>query len=198
MKEGTSRFGAIILFFVVIVVMIAGIVWAGRMIFGDGGPTTETDNPGREALTNVTADSGVRMTVRGPIIADETHRSYRITIRPNSRNMTTYQGYLKTVIQSESLSNNTRAYEELSFALDGAGMMSNKPFTDEQNDTRGICPSGKLIEFEVLRGDIIVQQLWTTTCEGAKGSFDAKSTTIQKLFTDQIPGSSKMITNAKI
>ena len=40
------------------------------------------------------ATNSVRWTVRGPIVADETFRSYQIEISPNKRTYTVYQGYL--------------------------------------------------------------------------------------------------------
>lgn len=195
-RDGVSKLGSILLIFIVVVIAIAGIIWAGRMIFGGGKSAIETSDPGDSALLNVTANSGVRMTVRGRIDADETHRSYQITVRPNSRNMTTYQGYLGTVLRSENLANNTNAYTEFSFALDRAGMMNSRPLTDRANDVRGICATGNLYQFEVLDGDNVVKELWTTSCEAAKGSLNARSSSLRRLFTDQIPDSSNLINEA--
>lgn len=67
--------------------------------------------------------------------------------------MTTYAGYLDQQIDTVQLDNNTRAYEQFVFALNRAGMMSGTPLDGDQNDTRGLCPGGKILEFETLQNE---------------------------------------------
>lgn len=178
----------VIIIVVIVVVSVAAIVALARTLLFGGGSTNETvEDPQANALTQTTADRSVRMTIRGPITADEKFRSYQITISPSSRVMTTYAGYLDQQIDTVQLDNNTRAYEEFVFALDRAGMMSGTPLEGDNNDTRGLCPTGKILEFETLQNSSKVKQLWTSTCGGVKGSFKGAGAQISDMFLAQVP-----------
>ncbi len=194
-RGGLTKLGSFVLILVIIVIAIAAIIWAGRTIFDGGQPIASGSNDGQKALTEITADSGVRLTARGPITGDETHRSYQITVRPNSRVMTTHQGYVGAVIQTENLYNNAAAYREFSFALSNSGMMDGKP---GETETTGLCPTGYIYEFEVLRADDVVQKLWTTSCDGMKGDYAGSANPARRLFLKQIPNSDKMLSKAKM
>ena len=178
----------VILIVIIVVVSVAAIVALARtLLFGGDDTTDQVEQPAQNALIQTTADRSVRMTIRGALTADEEFRSYQITITPASRTMTTYQGYLDQQVNSVQLENNTRAYEEFVYALNRAGMMEGTPFTGEDNDRRGLCPGGKIIEFETLRNSQSTEQLWTTTCNGVNGSFKGNSGQISDMFLAQIP-----------
>ena len=134
----------------------------------------------------------VCLTVRGPIVANENFRSYSITITPDSREMITYEGYLDNQIDRKRLDNNTKAYTELVYALDKRKMMDGKDLTDEQNDLRGICASGKIYKFETIKNNSVVKSLWTSDCSGSKGSAQANVNEILDMFLKQIPDGKKM------
>lgn len=179
----------VILIVVIVVVSVAAIVALARvLLFGGGEKSTEKkEDPQANALIQTTADRAVRMTIRGPITADEKFRSYQITVSPSSRAMTTYAGYLDERIDTVQLDNNTRAYEEFVFALNRAGMMTGTPLEGEHNDRRGLCPGGKILEFETLQNDKTVKQLWTTTCSSSKGSYKGSASQVSDMFLTQIP-----------
>lgn len=178
----------VILIVVIVVVSVAAIVALARtLLFGGGESTEQTEEPEKVALVQTTSDRAVRMTIRGPITADEKFRSYQITVSPSSRVMTTYAGYLDQQIDTVQLDNNTRAYEEFVFALNRAGMMDGTPLEGEKNDRRGLCPTGKILEFETLQNSQPVEMLWTSTCGNAKGSFKANSSQVSDMFLAQVP-----------
>lgn len=192
MKHGrSSQIMPVIIIVIIVVVSVAAIVTVARNLFfngGDSGAQTEQQTPAdKQALLSTTSDRGVRMTVRGEITADEKFRSYQIVITPTKRTMTTYAGYLDSVIASADYDNNTRAYEEFVFALNRADMLKGEPLEGEKNDRRGLCSSGKILEFETIQNDQTVEMLWTSTCRNAPGSLKADSTQIGDLFTAQIP-----------
>lgn len=182
-----TRIIPIILIFLVIVVAIVALVSLGRVVFGGGTSTKVAVDEGRQALLNTDAGSSVRMTVRGRIVADENFRSYRITIDPSSRTLSTYSGYIDQVIDSIQLTNNTPAYEQFVHALDRANMMRGTQLSDEQNDTRGVCATGNVFEFEVLSGGETVKKLWTSSCDSSPGSLKAATSQLRSLFIAQIP-----------
>lgn len=188
-KGNSSRVLPIILVLIVVAIVVAALVSIGRVIFGGGEGAVDQSqvDTSKQALLNTASDRSVQMTVRGPIVANENFRSYRITVDPVSRTMTTYAGYLEQPIDSKSFDNNAQAYEQFVYALDKANMVGSEAFTGEKDDTRGICATGRVYEFEVLQAGESVKRLWTSTCKGSPGSFRASVSQVSDLFLDQVP-----------
>lgn len=197
-NSGLQRLIPIALVLIIIIVAIAAVISVGRSIFGGGEPEAPAVNVGQEALLNTAIDRSVRMTVRGPIVADEKFHSYTITVSPTTRNLTTYEGYLDRVVESKELANNTRGYEQFVHALNREEMMEGKALEGEENDTRGICPTARLVEFEVRQASNVVKKLWTTTCQGTRGSLEANSARLQRLFQAQIPEASEVTRKVRL
>jgi hypothetical protein len=196
-KNSLSRFIPILLVIVITIVAVAAVIAIGRALLGGGGSTTSdttaVTDEGRVALLTVDVSRAIQLTVRGPIVAEEKFRSYRVTISPESREITTYEGYLGNVLETKEFDNNTRAYEELVFALDKRRMMDGRPLTEEQNDLRGICASKQVYEFETLVNGETVRSLWTSDCEGSKGSALANVSEVINMFLNQIPDGRKIV-----
>ena len=142
-RNSFSRFVPILLVIVITIVAVAAVIAIGRALFGknDSGQADQNVNTGQVALLSTEEGSAVRLTVRGPIVANENFRSYSVVISPSSRDMTTYEGYLDKEINQKKLDNNVKAYAELVYALDKRKMMNGTQLTEQQNDLRGICAS---------------------------------------------------------
>lgn len=188
-RYNKSRTFPIALVLIIVAVAIAALISVTRAIFfsGDNQSTTQTD-VSQEALISTAADREVRMTVRGAIVANEDFHSYLIAITPSSRVLSAYTGYMdKNVDQQVGLGNNIPAYEELVYALSRANLVKGTELTGDQNDTRGICATGLLYRFEILKNNRPVKNLWTSTCKGSSGSLDASVDQLKALFIAQIP-----------
>lgn len=199
-RTSLSRFVPILLVIIITIVAVAAVIAIGRSLLGGGG-SAETDNAnqideGRAALLSIDISRSVQVTVRGPIVADEKFRSYRINISPTKRQMATYEGYLENELESVSLDNSVVAYEEFVHALDKRRMMDGRPLPEEQNDLRGVCASQKIYEFETLVNGETVRKLWTSDCDGAKGSVLANKSEIISMFLKQIPDGTKKVREA--
>lgn len=195
----TSRIIPTILTVVVIIVAIAGIVALARLVFT--GSATKTDaivDTSQQDLLSTADGRSVSMTVRGPIVADEDFRSYRITISPSSRQFEAFTGYLDAVTDQQTLSNNTAAYDQFVHALDKANLVAGKPFEGDKNNVLGICATGKVYEFNVLNTGTSSEMLWTSTCGGSPGSLKASATQLSQLFLNQIPDSSNITASLKL
>lgn len=196
-KNSLSRFIPILLVIVITIIAVAAVIAIGRALLGGGSSntadTTAVTDEGRVALLTVDVSRAIQLTVRGPIVSEEKFRSYRVTIGPESREITTYEGYLGNVLETKKFDNNTRAYEELVFALDKRRMMDGRPLTEEQNDLRGICASKQVYEFETLVNGEAVQSLWTSDCDGSKGSALANVSEVIDMFLSQIPDGRKIV-----
>lgn len=194
-RNSGSRLLPMLITVVVIVLIVVAIVSIGRAIFGGGSETTDTEpDRGRTELLKTDSDHSVSLTVRGPIVAEENFKSYRILISPDTRRMDVYKGYLDDNERNKSLDNNVEAYEEFVYALDKAEMMKGtEPAEEEKNDLRGVCAAGFVYEYAVLVNDEPVKRLWTSTCDGSQGTLQASITQLNDLFFEQIPDSEELI-----
>ena len=187
-RNSFSRFVPILLVIVITIVAVAAVIAIGRALFG-GNESDQKDkniNAGQIALLSTDEGRAVRLTVRGPIVANENFRSYSVIVSPSSRQITTYEGYLDKEISQKKLDNNVKAYTELVYALDKRKMMNGTQLTEQQNDLRGICASGKVY-------NSVVKSLWTSDCSGSKGSAQANVNEILDMFLKQIPEGKKMV-----
>lgn len=189
-----SRVIPVVLILISVAVAIAALVSLARAVFfTNSSQTSSKVDVSESALLNTAINHSVTMTVRGPIVANETFHSYKISITPTNRTITTYSGYLKTQLAQISLDNNTPAYEQFVYALNRANYVKNSELTGDANDLRGICAVGDVYEFGVLKDNKSVKTLWTTTCNNAKGSLGVKYGVFKSLFIDQIPNSQDLI-----
>lgn len=194
-RSSGSRFLPLFIVFIVIVLIVVAVVSIGRAIFsGTQDTTSEVTDQGQTELLKTDDGNSVQLTVRGPIVAEEEFKSYTIVVSPNERIMTIYKGYLEDVTKQKELSNNTRAYEQFVYALDKANMMKGVvPEDDAKNDLRGICANGYIYEYSVLVNDDAVKRLWTSTCDGSKGSLQASTDQLNNLFFAQIPNARELV-----
>ncbi len=173
------------------IALIIGLVSLGRYVFSDDKKEDSIESlptPSKELLT-LTSVRSVRVTVRGPIVADEEFTTTRITISPNSRVYEKYSGYLDKIQKSKTYANNMKAYEEFVYALDKAAFTKpgkSKPGSSAE-DVRGICATGKVYDYEVMDGGQSVYRAWTSTCKGSPGTFGASIRQVTDLFIQQLP-----------
>lgn len=189
-----SRIFPIILVIVIIIIAIAAMVSLARVVFFSGTSSTPAVvDTSRTALLTTSAGHSVSVTVRGPIVADEEFHSYSIVVSPNSRQLSTYRGYLDTVVDKISLGNSVAAYEEFVYALDKADLPKGSELEGDRNDVRGVCATGRVYEFSIIENNTTVKRLWTSTCKGSTGSLKASATQVTELFVNQIPDAEKLI-----
>lgn len=195
-RGNTSRLFPMIVVLVVIAIAVAALVSVGKAIFsGNTGSDSSTKDAGQTALLDTSVGNSVRMTVRGPIVANENFRSYRVAVDAQGRVMTTFAGYADQVKESKQYGNTVKAYDEFVHALDKADMMDGTALSGDADDTRGICATGSVYEFEVLQGGIVSKRLWTSDCKGSPGSFKGSVKQVKDLFLNQVPDSKDLLKN---
>jgi len=190
-----TRLIPIALVLIIVIVAIAALVSLTRAVFfsGSATPATTKVDTSESALLSTDPDRSVRLTVRGPIVADESFHSYQITITPSSRSLSTYTGYLDAQVDGVTLGNNTPAYTQFVYALDKANLVKGKALSDDKNDTRGVCATGRVYQFDVMKDGTSIKNLWTSTCSGSTGSLDANVSQLTNLFDAQIPTAQALI-----
>jgi hypothetical protein len=189
-----SRVLPTILVVVIIIIAIVALISVARALFFSGSSSNQaaTDTT-QQSLLDTSPSSSVSMSVRGPIVAEENFHSYKIVISPNSRQITTYNGYLGTVVAQQNLDNNTAAYDQFVNALNLAKMTAGNQPADGEGDVKGVCATGRLSEFSILSSDQAVETLWTSTCSGSQGTLRANSAQLSNLFISQIPEAQTLI-----
>lgn len=189
-KSNSARVVPLIIFIVVSVALILGLIAVGRYIFGGASrQDDEVVNQARDELLTVNVDRSARMTIRGPIVADENFRTYEVVVSPTERLYSVYDGYRDDLDTRNRFDNNTRAYEQFVYALDKAALTKPGKYTEsEASDLRGVCATGRVYEFALYDGDQQIQRYWTSTCGGSPGTLGASVQQLTNLFSAQITG----------
>ena len=136
----------------------------------------------------------MRMIVEGPVNADQDHRSTTVTIGRSTNVINLVQGYEGRVIDTKTYESNENAYATFLRALQLQGYSRGND-DPELEDSRGVCPTGKVYKFQIVTGSATVQNFWTTSCGG--GTFRGDSDVIRRLFRAQIPDYSD-VTNGSL
>ncbi|MGV9002092.1 MAG: hypothetical protein ACOH18_04030 [Candidatus Saccharimonadaceae bacterium] len=192
----TSRILPTILTIVIIIIAIAGLVALARFVFtGSTSKSQPTVDVSQQQLLDTSDGHAVSMIVRGPIVANEDFRSYSVTVSAVSREFQSYTGYLDTVTNQQTFTNNTAAYDQFVHALDKANMVAGKPFEGDKNNVLGVCATGKVYQFSLLNNGTTEKMLWTSTCSGSVGSLKGSATQLSSLFLNQIPNGVKITTS---
>lgn len=191
MYQGNSwRIFPIVLVLVVIAIVVTLFISIGSLLFG--GAKQSTVDTSQQELVNVAADHNVRMITRGPIVANEDFRSSTIDISSSSRTVSYYTGYLDQTLATERYDNNVKAYESFVYALDRLDLTNGAQLEGAADDTRGICATGSVYEFEIRVGQNVIKRLWTTSCRNG-GSLRANVSQVRDLFFAQVPRSSELL-----
>jgi hypothetical protein len=133
------------------------------------------------------------MTVDGPIVSNEERQAYRITVGYDRRTVEGMKAYTHDVVATQTFDNNRTAYSEFVYALERAGYDKRRNVKDEAADPRGVCPGGSRYTFEMLDGGRVIESVWTTSCNNARGTMATKGSALKLLFDKQIPELSKAI-----
>lgn len=144
----------------------------------------KTDEVPKPLIDYAATSTQVRLTVDGPIIAEQEHQAYRITVGRAQTQIETLQGYEYTPIETKSYENNRESYSNFLRAIDLNGFAKGNSKSPNQ-DERGVCPEGSRLIMEIVDGSNRIQRYWTTTCGG--GNFRGNSAKVRQLFNKQIP-----------
>src|SRR5689334_301297 len=135
-----------ILGFLVAIALIIGVFVLIARGFGGKQPQVQT-----QLIDYAKTETVMRMTIEGPVNADQKHRSVTVTVGRSDNTLELKQGYEGTVLQSKTYASNEDAYATFLRALDLQGYTKGDPQTARE-DSRGFCPTGKVYIFEIITG----------------------------------------------
>ena len=175
-------------YFIGFLITIGLIIILIVLLLGGGGGNGPKKPKTTKALADyASTEAEVRMTIDGPVNADQTHQQIRITV---DNNVTTYeqiQGYQDTVVNSQNFDNNENSYSNFLYALGHAGFTKGDITKALAND-KGYCPLGNRYIFELIDNGKDVQRFWGTSCGGhAPKTYRGNLNLTITLFQAQVP-----------
>jgi hypothetical protein len=138
-------------------------------------------------------DAQVRLTIDGPINANQSHQQVQITADAFEITFDQVQGYDGTVVNHQSYSNTQNAYYAFLTALMQAGFTKGVSSTTVPNDT-GLCPLGDRYNFLVTQNGQAIQNYWATTC-GGLATYKGNINLTLELFQAQVPDYDRLTSN---
>ncbi|MDB5184831.1 MAG: exported protein of unknown function [Candidatus Saccharibacteria bacterium] len=131
-------------------------------------------------------DATVRMTVSGPIIANQEHKETQVTVGRDSTTYESITGYNDQVTDQQTYGNTQQSYASFLRALDKAGYTkgnSDQTLADE----RGYCALGNRYIFDLIQDGKTIQRFWASDCSGTPKTYLGNLGLTRSLFQRQIP-----------
>jgi hypothetical protein len=171
-------------YFLAFLVTLGLILLLFTLLFRSGGGKSKTP-VGKTLDSYSTTDAVARVTIDGPINADQTHQALRISVGRDEVTFEKIQGYQGNVVSVQNYANNSDAYANFLLALSHAGFTKGST-PAALKDERGYCPLGDRYVFELTQEDKEIERYWATNCGKPATYLGAVSLTLD-LFRAQVP-----------
>jgi hypothetical protein len=132
-----------------------------------------------------TTDTVMRLTMDGPVVANQLHQQARITVGRDQVLFESLKGYQGDVAATKSYDNNPDAYTQFLHALTISGFTLGDLKVGK--DERGYCPAGTRYVYEAIGDGQDILRWWSTSCGGGLGNFKGRPSDIRRLFITQVP-----------
>jgi hypothetical protein len=170
-------------YFLAFLVTFALILLLFLLLFHGG--NNNKPNTGKALDSYSNSDAVARLTIDGPIVANQNYAAIRVTVGRDDVTFEQIQGYQGSVVNQQTYANNSDAYGNFLVALERAGFTSgnNSP---SLKDERGYCPLGDRYTLEFIQEDKELEHYWATSCGKPKTYLGALGLTLT-LFKAQVP-----------
>ncbi|HWB39119.1 MAG TPA: hypothetical protein VG604_02640 [Candidatus Saccharimonadales bacterium] len=178
-------------------VAVGLIIFIIVLMFGGGGshqPITPSNIKPLDSYAGT--DAEVSMTITGPVIADQDHKSLRITVGTNSVVYQQFDGYDGKVVNSKVFHNSEASYRTFLRALAYVGFANGNNDKSLQNES-GRCSLGKIFSFDMRDDGNHLEHYWITSCGGPK-TFLGNSIATISLFEAQVPNYGSLTSNLNL
>ena len=157
------------------------------LLTGGGGGGAKKPKTTMALADYASTNAVVRMTIDGPINADQNHQAVTITVGQDDTTYEQIQGFQGTVVNQQSFANNQNSYSNFLYALGHAGFTRGDNSKALANE-KGYCPLGNRYVFELINEGKTIQRYWTTNCGGNPKTYRGNARLTTTLFEAQVPG----------
>lgn len=183
-------------YFIGFLITIGLIILLVVLLFTGGGGGSKKPKTPKSLADYASSNSVVRMTIDGPINADQDHQAITITVGQDDTTYEQIQGYQGTVVNQQSFANNQNAYSNFLYALGHAGFTKGDNSKALANE-KGYCPLGNRYVFELINDGSTIERYWATSCGKPKTYLGNTNLTIT-LFQAQVPGYTNLTENLNL
>lgn len=194
------RIGRILLVLGALFVIIILIVWGFRALFGSNDTKQSSTTATQQALslTDYNGTGTVTFIQDGKIVAPENHYQILISVNASSRIVTVYNGYVGTVVTTQTFTNDQPSFNSFMAALQQAGYLNTKTSEPASATREGSCATGVRYSYQLSEGATSISDTWSTSCNLKTGTFGGSSGQVRQLFQAQIPNYSTITSKAKM
>jgi hypothetical protein len=178
------RWIVLVTIFVIALILIGwGLFSIASNLFSSNDTAITQTDPSTDFLVESTKVA--KYSVDGPIVANENHRSYTITVTESQVIMKTYKSYGQIELGQKSYPNTAAAYSAFLSALTNANVtaMKRNATTDASFSDKGVCATGRKF---ILDLDSSLSR-WSTSCDTKQGNAGSNMGRVGNLFQRQVP-----------
>ena len=182
-------------YFIGFLITVGLVILLIFLLFHGGGKSKLPLTP-KTLVSYATTNAEVRLTIDGPINADQLHQQIRITVDSTEVTYEQIQGYDGSVVSQQQFASSQSAYDVFLHALSHAGFTqgdTSKTLIDE----RGYCALGDRYIFELRQDGNDIERYWATSCGKPKTYLGTLSLTLS-LFQTQVPGYTDLTQNVHL
>ena len=147
----------------------------------------------QQLIGYASTDAVARLTIDGPINADQNHQAVEINVGKNSVTFEQLSGYNGQVVNLQTFVSTEAAYNVFLHALALAGFTNGNSSPSASNDL-GYCPLGDRYVFEFNYNGNDLQRYWSTSC-GGLGTYSGNLGLTLTLFQAQVPNYDTLVQN---
>jgi len=165
------------------------------MLFSGGDSPKTTTPTGKPLDSYANTDAELRMTIDGPVNANEDHRQIQIIVDRDHTAVNVFKGYDQDVIQTQSFANSENGFSAFLHSL--ALLNFNKGESSTKAGEVGHCATGRRYVFELVEGSRTIERYWATSCNGPH-TYQGNLQMTVELFERQIPNYNDIPTSNSI
>jgi hypothetical protein len=172
--------------YLVAMIVSLGLIILLIVLLVGGGSKKSTLFPTKLLPAYANSNAVVRLTIDGPIVANQNHNYLQVTVGQNAVTYNLFQGYNNNVIVSKIYNNNLNSYRAFLYALYYAGFSEGNNNPKLSNST-GYCSIGDVFTFELIQNNHDIQKYWATNCSSTPKTFNGQLSSVVDLFKAQVP-----------
>lgn len=183
-------------YFIGFLITIGLVILLIFLLFHGGGTPPKVKVTPKTLVSYASTNAEARLTIDGPVNADQLHQQIRITVNSTEVTYEQIQGYDGSVVNQQQFTSGQSAYDVFLHALNHAGFTLGNN-AKSLSDERGYCALGDRYIFELRQDGKDIERYWATTCGKPKTYLGSLGLTLS-LFQKQVPGYNDLTQNIQL